>query len=100
MASPDAKRNAAIGCFMTPLGFVSGAMVGVFISVIIAHFLPERSCAAMQIPSCDWYVYAGYGGLFGAVSLPFLVLRQLLRRPVDPSRRDEPATVPDANSSF
>ncbi|HEY0776727.1 MAG TPA: hypothetical protein VGD56_02055 [Gemmatirosa sp.] len=96
--NPDARRNAAIGCFVTPLGFFSGAMVGVLLSMIVAYFVRAPGCS--ELPSCDWYVYAGYGGLFGAVSLPFLVLRQLLRRPVDPARRDEPASAPDANASF
>ncbi|GJG88356.1 hypothetical protein tb265_35370 [Gemmatimonadetes bacterium T265] len=96
--NPDLGRNAAIGCFMTPLGAASGAMVGVLLSVIAAYFTRAPACAEM--PSCGWYVYAGYGALIGGVSLPFLVLRRLFQRPADPARRDEPASAPDANSSF
>ncbi len=100
MAHPDFKRNAAIGCFMTPLGFFSGAMVGVLLSVTVAHFIPSRSCAQMEIPSCDWYVYAGYGGVFGALTLPFLVLRALFRRPDRPGPGDEPARPIDARTTL
>ncbi len=97
--NPDAKRNAAIGCFMTPLGALSVAMVGVLLSVIVEYFVPPaRSCP--EIPSCDWYVYAGVGAVLGGISLPLLVLRRLLQRPADPARRDEPASAPAADRSF
>ena len=81
MANSDIKRNAAVGCFMFPLGFVSGAMVAVLLSVVVAYFTKAQQCA--EVPSCDWNVYAGWGGLIGAVSLPFLVVRRLVQRPPD-----------------
>ena len=96
--NPDTRRNAAIGCFVMPLGAASGAIVAVLLSVIVAYFTKAPSCA--DIPSCDWGMYFVAGALLGGVSLPFLVVRRLMQRPADPSRRDEPATVPDANSSF
>ena len=68
-------RAVGIGCFMTFIGFFSMAMVGVFISVAVAWLTRAPRCASL--PSCNWYIYAGFGGLFGAISLPFLVLRRL-----------------------
>ena len=97
--NPDLKRNAAIGCFVTPLGALSVAMVGVLVSFIVTRFVPaEGSCP--EIPSCHWYVYAGVGAVLGGLTLPALVLRRLFQRPADPARRDEPTSAPDANSSF
>ena len=79
VASPsDRGRNAAIGCFMLPLGALSGAMVAVLISRIVAYFAKAPSCP--DIPTCDWYVYAGIGALVGGLTLPALVLRRLLQR--------------------
>lgn len=96
--NPDARRNAAIGCFVTPLGAASGAMVGVLISMVVGYFAKAPACA--ELPSCDWYVYAGCGAVLGGLSLPLLVLRRLFQRPAGPARRDEPASVPDADTSF
>ena len=77
--NPDAKRNVAVGCFVTPLGVFSGAMVGVLISKIVAFLTKAPSCP--DIPSCDWHVYAGWGALAGGLTLPALVLSRLLARP-------------------
>lgn len=68
-------RNVGIGCFTVFAGFVSMAMVGVLVSVIVAGVTKAPRCA--DIPSCNWYIYAVVGGVFGAVSLPVLVLRRL-----------------------
>ena len=82
--NPDAPRNAAIGCLMLPMGAGSGAMVGVMLSKV-AQYLTRG-------PTCDWHVYAGWGALAGALSLPALVIRRLLQAPP----RD---TTPDTNRS-
>jgi hypothetical protein len=74
--NPDLGRNLAIGCFMTPLGAMSGAMVGVLVSKIVAWLTNAPSCP--EIPTCNWYVYAGWGALAG-LSLPVLVLRRLFQ---------------------
>jgi hypothetical protein len=73
----DAPRNLAIGCFMLPLGAASGAMTAVLLSKIVAFFTKARSCP--DIPTCDWYIYAGWGALIGALSLPTLVVWRLLQ---------------------
>ena len=82
MARSDLKRNAAVGCFVLPLGVVSGAMVAVLLSVVVAYFAKAQQCA--DVPSCNWYVYAGWGALVGGFSLPFLVVRRLVQ-----GRRDD-----------
>ncbi len=69
----------AIGCFMLPVGAVSGAMIAVLVSKIVAFFTKAPSCP--DIPTCNWHVYAGVGALLGALSLPALVLRRLMSRP-------------------
>ena len=65
-------RRVGIGCFTTWLGLVSGAMVAVLVSKLVAFLTRAPSCDG--IPSCDWYIYAMVGGGIGAVSLPLLVL--------------------------
>ena len=69
--------KAAIGCFMLPLGAVSGAMIAVLVSKIVAFFMKAPSCP--EIPTCNWHVYAGVGALLGGLSLPALVIRRLMQ---------------------
>jgi len=64
---------------MTFLGFLSMAMVGVLLSVLVAIVTKAPVC--QDIPACNWYIYAVIGGLFGAISLPTLVLRRLNQPP-------------------
>jgi hypothetical protein len=73
----DRGRNIGIGCFMLPLGGASGAMTGVLVSKIVQWATNGPSCQG--IPTCDWYIYAGWGALLGALSLPALVTWRLLQ---------------------
>jgi hypothetical protein len=61
-------------------------MVGVLVSVIVAWLTRAPRCP--DIPSCNWYIYAGLGGLFGAITLPFLVLRRLRQPDPGPTTSD------------
>ena len=70
-------RRVAIGCFTTMLGFFSGAMIAVLVSAIVAYVTRAPTCP--DVPTCNWYVYAGIGGLLGAVSLPALVIWAISR---------------------
>lgn len=72
---PNAPPAAAIGCLMVPLGAASMAMVGVLVSVIVQWATRAPRC--QDVPTCDWHVYAGWGALFGAVTLPSLVVWRL-----------------------
>jgi hypothetical protein len=77
--NPDTPRNLAIGCFMLPLGVFSGAMVAVLVGYIVAYVTRAESCP--DIPTCDWYIYAGWGALIGGLTLPALVLRRIYSAP-------------------
>ena len=69
--------RAGVGCFTLFAGAISGAMVGVLISMIVAFFTRAPKCEG--IPTCDWNVYAGYGALVGSVSLFALAMNRLRR---------------------
>lgn len=76
-------RLVALGCFTTVLGAASGAMIAVLLSTFVAFVTRAPKCP--DIPTCNWYVYAGWGALAGAVSLPWLTVRALKRpRPPEP----------------
>jgi hypothetical protein len=47
-------------------------MVAALLSKFAAFLTRAPECGG--IPSCNWYVWAGIGGLIGAVTLPLLVL--------------------------
>ena len=64
-----------IGCLMTVLGGLSMAMAGVLLSTAVAFFTKAPRCDGL--PTCNWHVYAGAGFVFGAVTLPMLVLNRL-----------------------
>ena len=86
MTTNDGPPRAFIGCLMVPLGALSMAMVGVLISKLVAWATKAPSCT--DIPTCDWYIYAGWGALFGAVTLPLLVTWRLRRgAPPENSKR-------------
>lgn len=76
---PATSRVVAIGCFMAWIGFVSGAMIAVLFSKMVAWLGKAPSCEG--IPSCDWYIYALVGGALGALTLPWLVVSALRRPP-------------------
>ena len=75
---PSKLRLVGIGCFMTWIGFFSGAMIAVLVSKIVAFLTKAPKCDG--IPTCNWYIYMLIGGAIGAVTLPWLVL-SALRRP-------------------
>ena len=56
MAAPQPPQGgppkAAIGCFMVPIGAVSGAMIAVLVSRIVAYFTKAPACP--EIPTCTW----------------------------------------------
>jgi hypothetical protein len=74
------RRMAAIGvgCFTTFIGAISGAMVGVLIAVGVTF---GTRCKPLEgLPACDWHIFAGWGALIGAITLPILALSRLRRR--------------------
>ena len=87
---PSTIRIVAIGCFMAWAGALSGAMVAVLISKLVAFFVKAPRCDG--IPTCDWYVYAAVGAGIGFLTLPWLVVSALRRPPAPPD-----ATPDDKN---
>jgi hypothetical protein len=76
-------RQAGIGCFMAVIGFFSGGMIGVLVSKIVAFFTKAPRCDG--IPTCDWYIYMGVGGLIGSLTLSWLVVSALRSAPAPKS---------------
>ena len=78
-AQDDARGCArgGVGCFSLFAGAISGAMVGVLLSMVVAFFTRAPKCEG--IPTCDWNVYAGWGALAGAITLFALVMSRVLR---------------------
>jgi hypothetical protein len=74
------KRMARIGvgCFTTFIGAISGAMIGVLLAVGVTF---GTRCQPLEgLPACNWHIFAGWGALIGAITLPTLALSRLRRR--------------------
>ena len=72
-------RRVAIGCFTAWLGLCCGAMVAALLSKFAAFLTRSPDCS--ELPSCNWYIWAAYGGVIGAVTLPVLVIWTLSKPP-------------------
>ncbi|HWL39859.1 MAG TPA: hypothetical protein VNO75_06435 [Gemmatimonadaceae bacterium] len=81
VSAPDHEaswaRDVGVGCITTIAGFFSGGMIAVFVGKMVG--LAQRCVPEAGLPACNWWVYAGVGGLLGAVTLPVLALRRLRR---------------------
>ena len=76
-----AARNVGVGCITAVAGFFSGGMVGVFVGKVVGSV---QGCQPMEgLPACNWWVYAGIGAVVGALTLPVLALRRLVRPRLD-----------------
>ena len=77
MAEDRVARNIGVGCFTFFIGGMSGAMSGVGIGKLMGFF---TRCTPMPgLPACEWWVYAGWGFVIGAITLPVLALWRLWR---------------------
>ena len=76
-ATITGRRRVALGCFTAILGCASGSMIAVLLSSAVAYLARAPKCP--DIPTCDWYVYAGIGALLGGISLPAMVLWRISR---------------------
>lgn len=70
-------RNIGVGCFTVFIGGASGAMTGVFLGKAVGFFTRCEPLAGL--PACDWHVFALWGAIIGALTLPTLALRRLRR---------------------
>jgi hypothetical protein len=68
-------RKVGIGCVTFFLGALSGGMIAVLISKLVAFLTRAPSCPG--IPTCNWYIYWVIGALLGAVSLSALTVYAL-----------------------
>lgn len=83
-------RNIGVGCFTFVVGAVSGGMIAVLLGKLVGFFTRAPRCP--DVPMCNWYQFAGWGALVGAISLPLLAFWRLRR--VDAS---EGAADPNSN---
>ena len=66
-----------VGCFTVVTGFFSGAMIMVFVAKIVGT---ATKCVPPDgLPACDWHLYAGAGGVLGALSLPVIAIQRLMK---------------------
>ncbi len=70
-----AARKFGVGCVTAVAGLFSGGMVGVFVGKIVG--LAQRCVPPEGLPACNWWLYAGIGGILGATTLPVLALGRL-----------------------
>ena len=80
-----AIRNSMVGCLTIVVGFFGGGMIALLL--IRGVDIIRRCSPAQGLPVCgNWAIYAGVGGLIGAVLLPTVVFIKLLR--ADAAARD------------
>lgn len=58
-----------IGCFSTFVGFAGGGMIAVLIAKIVGALSRCASDAETGAP-CNWFTYAVFGAIIGAVVVP------------------------------
>lgn len=78
------SRFVVVGCFTAVLGTISGGMVAVLVSLLVAYVTRAATCPG--IPTCNWYLYWAVGAVVGGISLPWLAVRALRRPRRDTSR--------------
>ena len=71
-------QRVGVGCLTAFIGFVSGGMIGVFVSWVVAFLTRAPKCTG--IPSCDWGYWATAGAWIGMITLPALALWRLRER--------------------
>jgi hypothetical protein len=78
--SPEAPRPHyfGIGCFTAFAGFAGGGMIAVLIAKIVGAATKCSAEADTGAP-CNWFTYAVFGAIIGAIVLPTVAIT-LLRR--------------------
>jgi hypothetical protein len=60
-----------IGCFSTFAGFAGGGMIAVLLAKMVGFFgrcTPDKETGA----PCNWFTYAVFGALIGAIVVPIV----------------------------
>ena len=87
LARADALgRRLGVGCFTLVMGGVSGGIVAVLFGMAYAFLTRQPRCP--DVPLCDWPTWWKWGALFGAITLPILVLSRLGRPKAPPANTD------------
>jgi len=77
-ASDARPHYFGIGCFTALAGFAGGGMIGVLIAKIVGA--AQRCAAEAETGApCNWFTFAVFGALVGAVILPTLAISSLRR---------------------
>jgi hypothetical protein len=77
-ASNAGPHYFGIGCFTVVAGFAGGGMIGVLIAKI-AGFAQRCPAEAETGAPCNWFTFAVFGAVIGAVLLPVLAISSVRR---------------------
>ena len=77
-ASDTRPHYFGVGCFTVFAGFAGGGMIGVLIAKVVGFAQRCPSEAETGAP-CNWYTFAVYGAVAGAVILPTIAISSLRR---------------------
>ena len=72
---PQGPRRGCIGCLTAVVGLFSGAMIAVFVGLMVRYVTNGPKCP--DVPICNWHEYAAVGAVLGLVSLPILTFWRL-----------------------
>ena len=70
-------RLGCIGCLTSLVGLFSGAMIAVFVGLMVRYVTNGPKCS--EVPICNWPSYAAVGAVLGVVTLPLLTFWRLRR---------------------
>jgi len=77
-ASDARPHYFGIGCFTAVAGFAGGGMIGVLIAKIVGAAQRCATEAETGAP-CNWFTFAVFGALIGAVLLPTIAISSVRR---------------------
>ena len=77
-ASDARPHYLGIGCFTVVAGFAGGGMIGVLIAKIVGAAQRCPTEAETGAP-CNWFTFAVFGALIGAVLLPTIAISSVRR---------------------
>ena len=77
-ASDARPHYFGIGCFTVVAGFAGGGMIGVLIAKIVGAAQRCPTEAETGAP-CNWFTFAVFGAMIGAVLLPTIAISSVRR---------------------
>jgi hypothetical protein len=77
-ASDERPHYFGIGCFTVIAGFAGGGMIGVLIAKIFGAAQRCPAEAETGAP-CNWFTFAVFGALIGAILLPTIAISSVRR---------------------